>query len=82
MGHEILAEVVRRILGKRSSWGTWAPRVHQKYTLAQVVVESALAGEGNLEGSEFEAGVVKRNGNGGAFNIATFFPFWRGIFQH
>jgi hypothetical protein len=82
MGHEIFAEVIRSVLGKRSSWGTWAAGVHQKYSLAQVVVESALAGEGNLEGSEFRAGVVIRNRNGGAFNIATFFPFWRGIFQH
>lgn len=43
--------------------------------MAQVVVESALAGKGDLEGSEFRAGVVERNGDGGALNVATLFPF-------
>ena len=76
MGHEIFAEVVGRVLGKRSAGGPGAAWVDQKYTLALVVVEGAKPGEGTSERSEFRAGVVKGNGDGGALNFATFFPFW------
>jgi hypothetical protein len=76
MGHEIFAEVVGRVLSKRTAGGSRAAWVHEKDALSQVVVERAEPSEGKSENSEFGVGVVKRNRDGGAFNIATFFPFW------